>query len=126
MRMRIPPGRCFSCMTPSRGLDSELLCVLGAQSLPAAEFHRLRTRNASNRLTRQQPVQHVEADVPARGAPRDEAAIDTMPKLETRAAAQRLQLPPEVAATPAVLQQPRSFRPLHRSLGDLRRRSPGG
>jgi len=37
--------------------------------------------------------------VPARGAPRDEAAIDVVPEREARAAAERLELPPEVAAT---------------------------
>jgi hypothetical protein len=33
--------------------------------------------------------------VPARGAPRDEAAIDVVPERETRAADDRLELPPE-------------------------------
>src|SRR5437868_11291220 len=57
----------------NRALNAELLCVLGVQSLPAAEFHGLGAGEASNRLTREKPLEDVEADVPARCAPRDEA-----------------------------------------------------
>src|ERR1700730_15487365 len=81
---------------PTGGLNAELLCVLGVQSLPAAELHGLGAHDASNRLTREEPLKDVEADVPARGAPRDEAAIDVVPEREARAAAERLELPPEV------------------------------
>src|SRR6516164_109579 len=87
---------------PVGRFNTELLGVLGVQSLPAAELHGLGADDASNRLTREEPLKDVEADVPARGAPRDEAAIDVVPEREARAAAGRLELPPEVAATPAV------------------------
>src|SRR4030095_5813427 len=40
---------------------------------------------------------------------------------QARAAAERLELPAEVSATPAVLEQLRRLGPLHRGLGDLRR-----
>jgi len=46
----------------------ELLCILADQSLPA-EFHALGANDSSNGLTGQKSIQHVEADVPARGAP---------------------------------------------------------
>src|SRR5262245_52647966 len=85
---------------PTWGLDAELLCVLGVQSLPAAELHRVAGNDASNRLAGEVPLEDVEADVPARGAPRDEAAIDVVPEREARAAAERLELPPEVVAAP--------------------------
>src|SRR5262249_7726796 len=52
---------------PTGGLDAELLCVLGVQSLPAAELHCFAADDAANRLTREEPLEDVEADVPARG-----------------------------------------------------------
>src|SRR3954468_19566123 len=81
---------------PTGALDTQLLCVLGGQSLPAAELHGITAGDASDRLTREQPIQHIEADVPARGAPRDETAIDVVPEGEARAVAERLELPAEV------------------------------
>ena len=70
------------------------------------------------RLTREEPIEHVEADVPARGAHRDEAAIDVVPEREARAAAERLQLPAQVVAAPAVLEQPSARRPASRSISE--------
>jgi hypothetical protein len=109
----------------TRGLNTELLCVLGVQSLPAVEVHGISADDASNRLARKEPLKDVEADVPARSAPRDEAAIDVVPEREARAAAERRQFPPEVAATPAIFEQRRRLGLLHGALGDLRRRRPG-
>src|SRR5215475_6197566 len=109
---------------PGGALDAELLGVLGVQALPASELHGLGADDPSDRLTREEPLEDVEADVPARGAPRDEAAIDVVPEREPRAAAERLELPPEVVATPAVLEQPGRLGPLHDGLGDLRGRRP--
>src|SRR5206468_7703270 len=100
--------------------NAELLRVLAAQSLPAGELHDLGADHAANGLTGERVIQHVKADVPARGAPGDEAVIDVVPECETRAAAERLQFPPEVA-TPAELEQPRSLGSLHGGLGYLRR-----
>ncbi len=73
--------------------DTELLGVLGVQPLPAGELHRLGTDDASNRLTREEPLKDVEADVPARGAPRDEAAIDVVPQRQARAATKGFEFP---------------------------------
>src|SRR5437660_3029637 len=78
------------------GLNAELLCVLGSQSLPPAELHGLGADDASNRLTREEPLKDVEADVPARGAPRDEAAIDVVPEREARAATEGFEFPPDI------------------------------
>src|SRR5436309_10299293 len=47
------------------GLNAELLCVLGVQSLPA-ELHGLGADDASNGVTGEKPLQYIEADVPAR------------------------------------------------------------
>src|SRR5215831_20474851 len=109
---------------PTGGLNAELLCVLGVQSLPAAERHGLGADDASNRLIREEPLKDVEADVPARGTPRDKAALDVVPEREARATAERFELPPEVVATPAVLEHSRRLGPLHGGLRDLRRRRP--
>ncbi len=49
-------------------------------------------------------------------------AVDVDPEREARAAARRLELPPEIAAAPAVLEQPRRLGALHGGLGDVRRR----
>src|ERR1035437_3238873 len=65
---------------PTGGLNAELLCVLGTQSLPAVELHGLGADHASDRSPAEKAIQHVEADVPARGAPRDEAATDAVPQ----------------------------------------------
>jgi hypothetical protein len=74
------------------GFYAELLGVLGIQLLPAPEVHCVGAHDASNRLTREEPLKDVEADMPSRGAPRDEAAIDVVPEREARAAAERLEL----------------------------------
>src|SRR6202790_2946761 len=92
-RLRRPVGR----------FDTELLGVLRVQPLPAAELHGLGADDASNRLTREEPLKDVEADVPARRAPRDEAAIDVVPQRQARAATKGFELPPEVLAAPVVL-----------------------
>src|SRR4051794_13425244 len=91
-----PRSRPGALRRPARGLDAELPGVFGDEALPA-EPHRLAADDASDRLAREEPLEDVEADVPARGAPRDEAAIDVVPEREARAAAERLELPPEVA-----------------------------
>src|SRR5262245_10149122 len=103
-------------------LNAELFRVLGGQSLPAAELHGLGADHSPDRLAREQPIENVEADVPTRGAPRDEAAIDVVPERESRAASERLELPAKIAVTPAVLEQLRRLCPLHGGLRDLLRR----
>src|SRR5207237_3389527 len=86
---------------PTGGLDAELLCVLGVQSLPAAELHGLGADDASNGLTGKKPIQHIEADVPARSAHRNESTVDVVPEREPSAASsQRLQFPADVLSPP--------------------------
>src|SRR5262249_23194799 len=104
---------------PVSDLNTEMLGVFGVQALPT-ELHRLASDDAPDGLAREQPIEDVETDVPARCAHRHEPAVDFVPKGEARAVAQRLQLPSDVVATPAVLEQPRSLGPLHARLRDLR------
>src|SRR5689334_24044477 len=82
---------------PTGGLNAELFRVLRVQTLPAAELHGLGADDASNRLTREEPLEDVEADMPARGAPRDEAAIDVVPQRQARAATRSFEFPPDIA-----------------------------
>src|SRR5947209_13870713 len=74
----------------------ELLCVLVLQSLPAAELHGFRTGEAAEGSSAEQVIQNVERNVPARGAPRDKAAIDVVPQPEARAAVRGFQVPPDI------------------------------
>src|SRR4029453_16128807 len=94
------------------------------QALPAGDLHGRGTGDSADRFTLEEPVEHVEADLPARGAPRDETAIDGDPEMEARAAIRRLELPPEIIASPRVLQKPRRLGALYDGLRDLRRRRP--
>src|SRR4051812_49616846 len=76
------------------GRHAELRGVLAEQSLPAVDLHGVGAHDASHGLTGEQPLQHVEADVPTRGAHRDVVTVDLGPEREAGAAAsQRLQLP---------------------------------
>ena len=78
---------------PTGGLNAELLCVLGVQSLPAAELHGVGAGDAADGLSAEKPIQNIETNVPARGTPRDEAAIDVVPQRQARAATERLRVP---------------------------------
>src|SRR6476646_3711614 len=96
----------------------ELLCILGLQPLPDAEFHDLGADHASNRLAREEPIKHIEADVPACGAPRDVAAINVVPERETRAATDGFKFPPDVVAAPFILEHLGSVGPRHFGFGN--------
>src|SRR5882724_6874125 len=112
---------------PIGGRHAELACVLGVQSLPAAELHGLGADDASNGLTGEKPLQHIEADVPARSAHRYEITVDVVPKREASAAArQRLQLPADVLSAPVEFEHLGRVGPLHLALGHKRRRRPHG
>src|ERR1044072_6540244 len=70
----------------------ELLCVLGLHARPAGDLHRIGTCDAPKRMAGKQVIEDVEADVPARGAPRDEATVDAGPEREACPGARRLEL----------------------------------
>jgi hypothetical protein len=70
---------------PIGRLDAELLCVFRVQSLPI-ELHGLGADDASNRLTRNETIQNIEADVPPGSTHGDEAVTDVGPEREARAA----------------------------------------
>src|SRR5438876_9684539 len=117
--MTIPLERACSgrARGPTGGLNAELLCVLGVQSLPAAELHGLGADDASNGSTGEKPLQHIEADVPARSAHRYESTVDVVPKREPSAAAfQRLQFRADVGSSPGIFARPRRGSALHAGL----------
>src|SRR3954463_4899907 len=105
MPKRIPPGRSFSCVAPilapvsgalTGGLDAELLCVLGVQSPPAAELHRVAAGDAADGRSAEEAGQDAERNVPPGGAHGDESAIEAGPQRQARAAGNGLEFPPHV------------------------------
>src|SRR5262245_58173739 len=103
------PGRC----------DAELLRILGVQSLEAADLHGIGPDDPSEGLTGEVAIQHVEADVPAGGAHRDESALDVGPQRQARAAAGGFELPAHVEAAPVVLERVGRVGPRHARLGHV-------
>src|SRR3989442_1803320 len=85
-RLRRPVGR----------FNTELVGVLRVQPLPAAELHRVATSDAADGSSAEKAIQNIETNVPARGAPRDEAAIDVVPQRQARAATKGFELPPGI------------------------------
>src|ERR1700722_19379492 len=75
----------------------ELLSVLGGQFLPAAELRRVTTGDAADGSSAEKAIQNIETNVPARGAPRDEAAVDVVPQRQARAATDGFEFPPDIA-----------------------------
>ena len=90
-------SRLLSRFRPVGARNAELFSVLGGQSLPSLDFHGLATRHAADGRTVEQAIQNVETDMPARGAPRDEAAIDAVPQRQTRTLTQGFKFPPDIA-----------------------------
>src|SRR2546425_10967724 len=74
------PSRLRGVGRAAGGLDAELLCVLGVQSLPAAELHRLATNDAADGSSAEKLIQNIETNVPPGSAHRDEAAVDVVPQ----------------------------------------------
>jgi hypothetical protein len=85
-RLRLPVGR----------FNAELLGVLRGQPLPTVELHGLATSDAADGSSAEKAIQNIESNVPARGAPRDEAAIDAVPEREARAATKGFEFPPRI------------------------------
>src|SRR6266436_2366832 len=112
LRLLSPLGR------PVGRFNAELLCVFRVQSLPG-EFHRLRTNDASNGLTGQKPIQHIETNVPPGSTHRDEAVTDVGPQREARAANNGFEFPPHLKVTPLVLKQLGSIGSRHFCFGHV-------
>src|SRR5438046_9973854 len=64
---------------PTGGLNAELLCVLGVQSLPAAELHGLATNHAADGSSAEMVIQYSGTTAPPGYAHRAEAPIDVDP-----------------------------------------------
>ena len=71
---------------PLRHFNTELLGVLGVQSLKA-ELHGLGPDSASNGLTGEKVIQNIETNVPTGSTHCDEVPIDAGPQRQARAAA---------------------------------------
>src|SRR5882724_169414 len=110
-RIRRPVGR----------FNTELLCVLGVQSLPAAELHRLGANHAADGSSAKKVIQNIETNVPPGCTHCDEAATDVGPQRQARAATQVFEFPPHIEATPLVLKHLRSVGSRHGCFGNMRR-----
>src|SRR5512143_1350006 len=104
----------------SLSLSRELLCILRVQLLPAAEFQRIRTDDAAERISVEEMIEDVETDVPSGGAHRDEAAIDVGPQCEASSVSSRLEVPSHVESAPVVREQSGSVGLSHRCFGNVR------
>src|SRR3954462_1344008 len=126
MPTRLPSRLTFSLRFPlvdrgwwARHVDTELLRVLGVEARPF-ELHRFRADNTSDWAACYEPVEHVEANVPAGGAHRHESTTDAVPEGETRAVGDGSQFPAHVILAPFVLEQPRRVGSGDDRLRDLR------
>src|SRR5881396_1398047 len=99
----------------------KLLCVLGVQSLPAAELHGLASNDAADGSSAEKVIQNIEANVPPGSTHRDEAAIDGGPQRQARAAAKGFEFPSHIEATPVVLKHLGSVGSCHCCFGNMRR-----
>src|SRR5690242_13770585 len=106
---------------PVGSLHTELPGVLGVQPLPAFELHGRGPGDASNGLAGEKPIQHIEADVPARGAHGDVAVTDVGPQGQARAASDGFELPSHIEVTPGVLEQVGSVGSLYGGFRDAGR-----
>src|SRR5271169_4754310 len=82
--------------------DTELLGVLGVQSLPA-ELHGLATNDAAEGSSAEKVIQDIETNVPPGSTHGDEAAIDVGPQRQARAAVKGFEFPPHIVVAPVVL-----------------------
>src|SRR3954454_4524101 len=104
----------------SRIFNTKLSGVFRGQSLPPVKFDRLGTRDTANGSSTEKAIQNIETNVPARGAPRDEAAIDVVPQRQACAATEGFKLPPDIA----VLKHRGNFGSRHRCWLQLARSRP--
>src|SRR5207302_9742195 len=75
------PSRLRGVGRPAGGLDAELLCVLGVQSLPAAELHRLATNDAAAGRSAETLIENLETNVPPARTDLAEAAVAAVRQL---------------------------------------------
>src|SRR5215813_8159202 len=116
--------RVDSMVLSSLRFNAELLCVLGIQSLPTAELHRVGTNDAADGSSAEKVIQNIEANVPPGSTHRDEAAIDVGPQRQARAATNGFELPPHIEATPVVLEHSGSVGSRHCCFGNVWRGRP--
>src|SRR5260221_13588288 len=106
---------------PFRRFDSELLCVLGVQPLPAAELNRIGADHAANRSSAEKVIQNVETNMPAGSTHCDEAVADVGPQRQACAASPGFEFPTHIEATPLVLKHIGSVGSRHCCFGTKRR-----
>jgi hypothetical protein len=80
----------------NEGLSAKLLGVLSGQALPSPRPHGVCSGDASDSAHPPVADQALEADVPARGDPGNEAGRDAVPQRQARAAAKGFELSTDV------------------------------
>src|SRR3954454_3522970 len=105
----------------SRVFNTKLSSVFRVQPLPPAKLHRLGTGDTANGSSTEKAIENIETNVPARGTPRDEAAINVVPEREARTATKGFEFPPDIA----VLKHRRNFGSRHRCYLQPARSHPG-
>src|SRR5437868_5041513 len=106
---------------PVGRFNTELLCVLRVQSLPAGELHHVATGDAADRSPAEKVIQNIEGNVPSGSTHRDEAAIDIDPQRQARAASNGFEFPPRIV----VLEYLGSLGSRHSYFNRHRRSDPG-
>src|SRR6266852_2993091 len=106
---------------PVGGFNTELLGVLGVQSLPAAELHGLGADDAADRNSAEKVIQNIKTNVPPGSTHGNEAAIDVGPQRQARGATKGFEFPPHIEVTPVVLEHLGSVGSLHCCFGNMRR-----
>jgi hypothetical protein len=105
--------------TARRASRYRTTCRTPRQPLPA-KLHGLEADDASNRLTREEPLKDVEANVPAGSTHGNEPATDVGPQRQPCAASKGFEFPPHIEVTPGVLQDPESVGSRHSCFGNVR------
>src|ERR1700745_2715675 len=111
---------------PVDHFNTKELGVLGLQLVPAAELHGVGADEASDGMTAEKAIEHIEADVPPGCTHCDEAMADVGPEREARAAGGRLEFPAHVEAAPVVFKNVGRVGSRHGGFGNAQcRRSYG-
>src|SRR6266487_3354696 len=97
----------------NRGSQRRTACVLGVQSLPAAELHGLGADDAADGSSAEKVIQNIETNMPPGSTHGDKAVTDVGPQCQARAATKGLELPPHIKVTPLVLKHPGSIGSRH-------------
>src|ERR1043166_2851512 len=82
---------------PVVSFKTELLGILRDQPLPTLQLHRVAAEDAADGIFAEKAIQNIKSNVPAGGAPRDEAPINVGPQGQACAIARWFKFPAMIA-----------------------------